>query len=252
MPLTDLNIGAAPNDGTGETLRSGGAKINTNYTFTVKTDTAQTITGAKTFTGHTTLFTNTAAAPSTREVASFANSGARLAITSTSATSGSAVNDILSSSGGAEVGSAALSFSTRSAFVVGERMRIAANGKITASAGTHWVGTVAQSASSAVVESGSNANGEFVRFADGTQICSLSVSGLGFNLSGSSYYTWTYPIAFSAAPVAQVSTQRNADDTLAIFARQGLTNSSTQSNFSHNGGVSQAVNFNLRAVGRWY
>jgi hypothetical protein len=50
MPLTNLNIGAAPNDGTGETLRSGGAKINTNYTFTVTTDTAQTITGAKTFT----------------------------------------------------------------------------------------------------------------------------------------------------------------------------------------------------------
>jgi len=50
MPLTNLNIGAAPNDGTGETLRSGGAKINTNYTFTVTTDTTQTITGAKTFT----------------------------------------------------------------------------------------------------------------------------------------------------------------------------------------------------------
>jgi hypothetical protein len=49
MPLTNLNIGAAPNDGTGETLRSGGAKINTNYTFTVTTDTTQTITGAKTF-----------------------------------------------------------------------------------------------------------------------------------------------------------------------------------------------------------
>jgi hypothetical protein len=50
MPLTNLNIGAAPNDGTGETLRSGGAKINTNYTFTVTTDTGQQITGAKTFT----------------------------------------------------------------------------------------------------------------------------------------------------------------------------------------------------------
>jgi hypothetical protein len=54
MPLTNLNIGAAPNDGTGETLRSGGAKINTNYTFTVTTDTTQTITGAKTFTANVT------------------------------------------------------------------------------------------------------------------------------------------------------------------------------------------------------
>jgi hypothetical protein len=50
-----LNIGAAPNDGTGETLRSGGAKINTNYTFTVTTDTNQNIGGVKTFTGATTV-----------------------------------------------------------------------------------------------------------------------------------------------------------------------------------------------------
>jgi hypothetical protein len=53
MPLTNLNIGAAPNDGTGETLRSGGAKINTNYTFTVTTDTAQDISGVKNFQSET-------------------------------------------------------------------------------------------------------------------------------------------------------------------------------------------------------
>jgi hypothetical protein len=31
MPFDAINIGAAPNDGTGETLRSGGEKINTNF-----------------------------------------------------------------------------------------------------------------------------------------------------------------------------------------------------------------------------
>jgi hypothetical protein len=49
MPLTNLLVGTNPNDGTGETLRSGGQKINTNYTFTVTTDTDQTISGVKTF-----------------------------------------------------------------------------------------------------------------------------------------------------------------------------------------------------------
>jgi hypothetical protein len=58
MPLTNLNIGAAPNDGTGETLRSGGAKINTNYTFTVTTDTNQDIGGIKTFTLQTIFSTS--------------------------------------------------------------------------------------------------------------------------------------------------------------------------------------------------
>jgi hypothetical protein len=64
MPLTNLNIGAAPNDGTGETLRSGGAKINTNYTFTVTTDTGQTISGAKTFTSPIGAADGAAATPS--------------------------------------------------------------------------------------------------------------------------------------------------------------------------------------------
>jgi hypothetical protein len=56
MPLTDLLVGTTANDDTGETLRSGGQKINTNYTFTVTTDTTQDIGGVKTFTGATTVF----------------------------------------------------------------------------------------------------------------------------------------------------------------------------------------------------
>lgn len=52
-----------------------------------------------------------------------------------------------------------------------ERMIIDRNGKILAAAGTNWVGTVSQSGQSSVIERGSNANGEFVKFADGTMIC---------------------------------------------------------------------------------
>lgn len=55
------------------------------------------------------------------------------------------------------------------------------------------VGTVAQVGgipTGQVVERGSNANGEYVRFADGTQICTFR----GF--SGVNSGTWTYPAAF--------------------------------------------------------
>jgi hypothetical protein len=88
MPLTNLNIGAAPNDGTGETLRSGGAKINTNYTFTVTTDTTQDIGGVKTFTGATTRFNGNVGIGTT-------SPGAKLEVSSstTGVTSGDLVVD---------------------------------------------------------------------------------------------------------------------------------------------------------------
>lgn len=71
------------------------------------------------------------------------------------------------------------------------------------------LGTVSQSGgvpTGAVVERGSNANGEYVRFADGTQICSMSISvtdqaidtAYGALFQGTR--TWSFPAAFAAAP----------------------------------------------------
>lgn len=75
------------------------------------------------------------------------------------------------------------------------------------------VGTVSQSGgvpTGAIVERGSNANGEFVRYADGTQICwrvdtyaSLAITGA----SGSIYFaspapSAAYAVAFVSAPAA--------------------------------------------------
>src|SRR5690606_31712446 len=58
-----------------------------------------------------------------------------------------------------------------------------------------------------VFESGSNASGEYVRFADGTQICTGSVSGLGpLNVSSGSGFNADladlppYPAQFSSPP----------------------------------------------------
>jgi hypothetical protein len=64
------------------------------------------------------------------------------------------------------------------------------------------VGTVAQVGgvpTGQVVERGSNANGEYVRFADGTQICTGAVG------AGSSFFTWTFPASFSTASGLVVS-----------------------------------------------
>ena len=60
------------------------------------------------------------------------------------------------------------------------------------------LGTVSQSAgvpTGRVIERGSNANGEYVRFADGTQRCTHSLVA-----SAGAATTWTFPIAFAVAP----------------------------------------------------
>ncbi|GGJ06696.1 hypothetical protein [Halopseudomonas pertucinogena] len=57
----------------------------------------------------------------------------------------------------------------------------------------------------AIIERGSNANGEYVRFADGTQICTKTkhriVWASAYRLGG----TWTYPAAFISLPCVNVS-----------------------------------------------
>jgi len=73
------------------------------------------------------------------------------------------------------------------------------------------LGTVSQTAgvpTGSLIERGSNGNGTFVRFADGTQICWSAVlaSGALTTASGALFtsaasVTWTFPAAFSVAPV---------------------------------------------------
>ena len=61
------------------------------------------------------------------------------------------------------------------------------------------LGTVSQSGgvpAGAIIQRGSNANGEFVRFADGTQICWRSM-----NAGSAIDQTWTFPAAFSEVPI---------------------------------------------------
>nr|WP_250811688.1 pyocin knob domain-containing protein [Neorhizobium tomejilense] len=75
--------------------------------------------------------------------------------------------------------------------------------------GAPILGTVAQTAgvpTGAIIERGSNANGEYVRFADGTQICVSPVINVDINLANGTVFSTAgiisppYPAAFAATP----------------------------------------------------
>ena len=70
----------------------------------------------------------------------------------------------------------------------------------------------------AVAETGSNANGAYTRFADGTQVAwaSLVDTASAWSTASGGLYTrstalvWTYPAAFASAPVVIPGAVRNA------------------------------------------
>ena len=81
------------------------------------------------------------------------------------------------------------------------------------------LGTVSQTAgvpTGAVIERGANANGEYVKFADGTMICYHTFSVGSIVAAGAGTFdnpyrsnpnvTWTFPAAFSAVPVVLMRT----------------------------------------------
>ncbi|OPD97105.1 phage tail protein [Pseudomonas aeruginosa] len=80
------------------------------------------------------------------------------------------------------------------------------------------LGAVSQSSgvpTGAVIQRGSDANGEYVRFADGTQICwhryaaAVDVTGVSGSLFITVGTTLTFPAAFVSAPVVSDATIRN-------------------------------------------
>jgi hypothetical protein len=66
-----------------------------------------------------------------------------------------------------------------------------------------------------VVESGSNANGGWVRLADGTQVC-WHLLTLAYSGTKSILATWTFPVAFIADP--QVTTTELLGGTIGFSA----------------------------------
>ncbi|RYJ63257.1 hypothetical protein [Pseudomonas songnenensis] len=182
------------------------------------------------------------------------------------ATNGSTV--VLASGAGIVVGSVLL-VHVLSAFEVADALPLggtaADSSKLGGTAAAEFyrqgniLGTVSQSAgvpTGAIIERGSNANGEYVRFADGTQICwrnnaeSLTVDSVNGNLFRSSVEgTWMYPAAFSAAyPISGAA----APETPAARWASYLAGT-TSLTYRHWGGTTSPtiVATAVIAIGRW-
>lgn len=138
-----------------------------------------------------------------------------------------------------------------------ERMRISFDGKITASQGANWVGTVSQSGQSAIMQRGSNANGTFVRYADGTQICYM-VGRESRSTTGVHNTAMTFPATFidenvgpDGQPYSAVATLLTAvpatatSVALTSFTLSGLTVAIDRSTTTN-------TVFAIVAIGRWF
>jgi hypothetical protein len=125
------------------------------------------------------------------------------------------------------------------------------------------LGTVSQSSgvpTGALIERGSNSNGEYVRFADGTQICTKTVSNLGpiDTAHGSLFVSaqialGNWPAAFTAAPVRSVTGQ-GVTNAVMIFGDTAPSTTSAGGIFLARGNTSAATNFGVgvMGVGRWF
>ncbi|MBL4917993.1 hypothetical protein [Szabonella alba] len=119
------------------------------------------------------------------------------------------------------------------------------------------LGTVSQSGgipTGAVIERGSNANGEYVRFADGTQICTFTGPGLAANSAygavfrNSSTPTWTYPAGFTNPPVIGGAADRS--DRWVCPGAPGIGGVA----YRVQSAVSDSTEYPVRltAIGRWF
>lgn len=133
------------------------------------------------------------------------------------------------------------------------------------------LGTVTQSTgvpTGAVLERGTGANGDYIRFADGTQICFAqrtlgAITAVGSGSFTAPYkttdFTWTYPKVFSAAPVV---TARGVPPTGLTHDRRSCSAclgdlDATQAGGIHvvrigNNATADVYKVDLIAVGRWF
>ncbi|SHE87426.1 hypothetical protein [Devosia limi] len=125
------------------------------------------------------------------------------------------------------------------------------------------LGAVSQSAgvpTGAVIERGSNANGEYVRFADGTQICTRTQSypSVSFsNVSGSIYFAASapaavFPVSFSVLHDASIKTFASGKASWAATGNQPTLSSWPNFYaFAEISGTAPLVVYYF-AIGRWF
>jgi hypothetical protein len=139
---------------------------------------------------------------------------------------------------------------------------IAEGGTGATSMGAGAVGAVSQAAgipTGAIVESGSNANGTFTKYADGTMICvrTYTVTGVNVtNATGSLFYvTWTaqtFAATFIAPPVVHNGAYVSG---ASIWATNGSSTATSTGAFlvmAPNSISNAAITVHITAIGRWF
>lgn len=116
------------------------------------------------------------------------------------------------------------------------------------------LGTVSQVAgvpTGSITETGSNSNGEYIKYADGTQMC------IWKSTANAGTFTWTYPSPFSVTPRVQ-SHFYAASGVVNVFSAFIIANSTTSVSIKkryNNGsttGDATGELLDLLAIGRWY
>ena len=124
------------------------------------------------------------------------------------------------------------------------------------------VGTVSQVGgvpTGALMERGSNANGEYARFADGTQICTHSitivsgvVSAVGNNFMSDSY-GWSFPAAFVNLPAISGHPSTQLTVTWATLGSTATTTASTSFRAMRSTSTAATTGtIEVLAIGRWF
>lgn len=110
----------------------------------------------------------------------------------------------------------------------------------------------------AIISRGSNANGEYVKYADGTQICwqsrtdTTAISSSGSSVFFSAPIEWSFPVEFVGTPACNVMARRGGSITWNSPVSIPTT---TSFSYYHVGAASMAsggFNVQLFAIGRWY
>lgn len=113
------------------------------------------------------------------------------------------------------------------------------------------VGTVAQVGgipTGQVVERRSNANGAYVRFADGTQICTHILNVGPWTANASASAVWSYPAAFSAIPVTAANGNTTSPHSFNASATSNLSTASVY----YGGSIAATGAVEVCAIGRWF
>ena len=139
-----------------------------------------------------------------------------------------------------------------------------ANGKPVAFAydRSNVVGTVSQSGgvpTGAVIETGTTGNGTYTKFADGTMICRLLITGLsivinsGYGSGTVGVANWAYPAAFVSTPVLTLGVRGTGKFTTTSPADSASATLGSFLVFDPAGGVyTGSFNCFFLAVGRWF